>query len=63
MSGVCQEYVRSMSGVCLGYVCQESSRSLIVIKFGELSKFGQLIWTALQIETWCQESVSNLAGA
>ena len=40
-SGVCQELVRSPSGVC-----QKPFRILLVIKFGEL------IWTALQIETY-----------
>ena len=40
-SGVNQESVRSQSGVC-----QESVRSMM------LTKFGELIWTALQIETW-----------
>ena len=49
--GVCQESVRSLSGVCqesfksLSGASQESVRGMMVTKFGEL------IWTALQIET------------
>ena len=39
---VCQESVRSMSGVC-----QESVRSLIETKFGEM------IWIVFQILTFC----------
>ena len=42
LSKVCWESVRSQSGVC-----QKSVWSLKVTKFGEL------IWTALQIETLC----------
>ena len=42
LSEVCWEAVRSQSEVC-----QESVSSLMVTKFGEL------IWKALQIENWC----------
>ena len=42
MSGVCQESVKCLSGVC-----QESGRFLM------LTKFGEPIRTALQIETQC----------
>ena len=41
-SGVSQELVRSLSGVCQGSVM-----SMMITTFGEL------IWTALQIESWC----------
>ena len=52
-SGVSQESVRSLPGVCqepvrsLSGACQESVRIL------KETKFGELIWTALQIGAWC----------
>ena len=51
-SGVSQESVRSLTGVSQESVRSQSGVSQESVRSMMLTKFGELIWTALQIETW-----------